>query len=271
MPGRAFLKMTGSGNDFVFFDARETPAPELGTTARIRAICARGTGVGADGIVFVESSPDPAVDAAIRYVNADGSPASLCGNATLCAVRLLSEGSAPRELSILTGTGLVTGRIRGGVPEIDLDPAGSVTPDLSMDVPLSRGERALGFALAGVPHLVVLVDDLAAVDVAGRGAALRRHPALGAAGANVSFVAPNGGGSWIIRTFERGVEGETLACGTGVVAAANIVSAWDQAGGRDALAFHTRSGSVLRVRLTADHASLSGEGRIVFRGVLEDG
>jgi diaminopimelate epimerase len=227
--------------------------------------------VGADGIVFVEPSSDPAADAAIRYVNADGSPASLCGNATLCAVRLLSEGAAPRGLSILTGAGLVTGRLRDGTPEIDLEPAGSVTPDLSMDVPLSRGERALGFALAGVPHLVILVDDVETVDVAGRGAALRRHPALGAAGANVNFVAPNGGGSWLIRTFERGVEGETLACGTGVVASANLVSAWDQDLAPGPLAFHTRSGSVLKVRLSSDEASLSGEGRIVFRGVLEDG
>jgi diaminopimelate epimerase len=275
MAGRAFVKMTGSGNDFVFFDTRREPAGTLATTGRIRAICARGTGVGADGVVFIGTAPDgSSADAELRYLNADGSVAGLCGNATLCAVRFLSEESGPRELSILTGAGIVRGRIRDGVPEIDLDPAGSVTADLSMDVPRTRGERALGFALVGNPHLVVLVDDVETVDVAGRGAALRHHPALGPAGANVNFVAP-GNGSWVIRTFERGVEGETLACGTGVVAAANLVRAWEAAGDPESVAFRTRSGSVLRVRLeggepsVAPRPSLSGEGRVVFRGVLE--
>lgn len=273
--GRPFVKMSGSGNDFVFFDTRREPPRDLDTPARIQAICARGTGVGADGVVFVEPTSDPAVDARIRYVNADGSPAGLCGNATLCAVRYLSEelGSA-RELSILTEVGVVTGRLRDGVPEIDLAPASSVTPDMTMDLALAPGERALGFALVGVPHLVVLVDDVETVDVAGRGAALRRHAALGRSGANVNFVARRNGG-WVMRTFERGVEGETLACGTGAVASANLVAAWNPGEADAAVALQTRSGSVLRVRLVggepglAPRPSLAGEGRIVFRGVLE--
>ena len=87
----------------------------------------------------------------------------------LCCRKAISSAS------IVTGAGVVAGRLREGVPEIDLDPVGSVTPDMTMDVPLARGERALGFGLAGVPHLVVLVDDVETVDVAGRGAALRRN------------------------------------------------------------------------------------------------
>lgn len=272
--GRPFVKMSGSGNDFVFFDTRREPVRDLDTPERIQAICARGTGVGADGVVFVEPASDPAVDARIRYLNANGSPASLCGNATLCAVRYLSEELGPaRELSILTEVGVVKGRLQGGIPEIDLAPAGSVTPDLTMDLPLASGERALGFALVGVPHVVVLVDNVETVDLAGRGAELRRHPALGRSGANVNFVAPSNGG-WVMRTFERGVEGETLACGTGAVASANLVAAWSPAEA-NAVALRTRSGSVLRVRLVrrepglAPRPSLSGEGRVVFRGVLE--
>jgi diaminopimelate epimerase len=276
--GRPFVKMSGSGNDFVFFDTRGQAAGDLDTPARIQAICARGTGVGADGIVFVEPLRDPSAHrsagARIRYVNADGSPAGLCGNATLCAVRYLSEElGADRELSIETEVGLVTGRLRDGVPEIDLAPAGSVTPDMTMDLALVPGERALGFALVGVPHLVVLVDDVETVDLAGRGAELRRHPALGRSGANVNFVARSNGG-WVMRTFERGVEGETLACGTGAVASANLVAAWNPAEGDAAVALQTRSGSVLRVRLVGGEAglaprpSLSGEGRIVFWGHL---
>jgi diaminopimelate epimerase len=278
MARRAFVKMSGSGNDFVFFDTRQESAGTLDTPDRIRAICARGTGVGADGIVFVESAPSPSVAARIRYVNADGSAAGLCANATLCTVRYLSEALGPGEMSILTGVGTVRGRIRGGVPEIDLDPAGSVTPDMTMDLPLAPGERALGFALVGVPHVVVRVDDVQTVDLARRGAELRRHPALGRSGANVNFVAPRDGG-WDIRTFERGVEGETLACGTGAVASANLVRAWNGGGAGEVghIALRTRSGSVLQVRLVggavgqAPHPSLSGEGRVVFRGELEPG
>ena len=277
MSGRSFVKMSGSGNDFVFFDVRREPAGELGTPDRIRAICARGTGVGADGAVFLEPPHDPSSDARIRYVNADGSPAGLCGNASLCSVRYLSEDlGGRRALAIETEAGLITGRLREGVPEIDLAPAGSVTPDMTMDLPLGPGERALGFALVGVPHVVVLVDDVETVDLPGRGAQLRRHPALGRSGANVNFVAPSNRG-WAMRTFERGVEGETLACGTGAVASANLVAAWHPTESTAAagIALTTRSGSVLRVRLVggepglAPNPSLSGEGRIVFRGVLE--
>jgi len=278
--GRPFVKMTGSGNDFVFLDARDG-GPVLLDVATIRAICARGTGVGADGIVVLERARSAAADAELRYVNADGSPASLCGNATLCAVRLLSGDRGAGavvgpEVSLVTGAGTVTGRVRQGIAEIDLEPAGSVTTDLSMDVPRMGSERALGFALAGVPHLVVLVDDVEAIDVAGRGAELRQHRALGRAGANVNFVAPVDGGGWAIRTYERGVEGETLACGTGVVASANLVRAWGADRGAGPVAFRTRSGSVLSVRLTggtattAPRPSLSGEGRIVYRGTFED-
>jgi diaminopimelate epimerase len=265
--GRMFVKMSGSGNDFVFFDSRWEPPGGLGAPERIRAICARGTGVGADGVVFVEAGDDVVADARIRYVNADGSVAGLCANATLCSVRFLSDELGQRELSIATGVGVVRGRLRDGIPEIDLDPAGSVTVDMSMDLPLARGERALGFALVGVPHVVVLVDDVQTVDVAARGAVLRRHPALGRAGANVNFVAPARGG-WDIRTYERGVEGETLACGTGAVASANLIRAWD-GGAVGQVALRTRSGSMLKVRLEERGPSLSGEGRVVFRGVLE--
>ena len=129
----------------------------------------------------------------------------------------------------------------------------------------------MGFALAGVPHLTILVDDLDRVDVVGRGRPLRHHPSL-TAGANVNFVAREGEG-WAIRTYERGVEGETLACGTGAVASAVLLRAWGEATGDVAL--RTRSDRVLTVRLARDGAgrwlpSLRGEGRIVFEGRLEE-
>lgn len=264
--GRPFVKMSGSGNDFVFFDARSEPAGSLAEADAIRSVCARGTGVGADGVVFLERSN--VADVRVRYFNADGSLASLCGNATLCAARLTAEGGevASEGFTIETDDGVLPARLVGGRPEITLRPIAELRADAGL--PLETGERRIGFAVAGVPHLVILCDDVDQVDVDRRGGPLRRHPSL-REGANVNFV---GGrrGSWRMRTFERGVEGETLACGTGAVATAALLAAWGEDGTEISLT--TRSGRILTVRQApgSDRArlSLAGEGRIVYRGEL---
>lgn len=269
--GRPFYKMSGSGNDFVFFDARSEPAGALTSTAEIQRICARGTGVGADGIVLLRRSAVATVG--IDYYNSDGSLASLCGNATLCGTRLaVLLGVAPTgdgELTIETGAGVLPARVRDGLPEIDLEPVTGVKG--RVDAPLGPGEQAIGFALVGVPHLVVLTDDIDAVDLPNRGPVLRHHRSL-TAGANVNWVSRRPDGSWAMRTFERGVEGETLACGTGAVAVAVLLSAWGRAGLETALV--TRSGRTLTVRLKsvagAWYPTLRGEGRLVFEGTLAD-
>ena len=274
---RQFYKMSGSGNDFVFVDARDGDAGDLATPERIREVCARGTGVGADGIVFVGPAPAGA-DIGIRYFNADGSLGELCGNATLCTVRLASllGLDAAAGLRIATDAGIMTARMASGLPEFDLGAVSRV----ETEAPIERaaGERRIGYAMAGVPHLVVLVDGVGDVDVAGRGRALRFHAAAGAAGANVNFVAPargNGAGAadWVMRTYERGVEGETLACGTGSVAASTLLRAWGLAA-ESPVRLWTRSGLPLDVTVTrsgeAWSAALRGEARLVFRGELID-
>ena len=185
---RQFYKMSGSGNDFVFVDARLGGPGDLATPDRIRAVCARGTGVGADGIVFINPAPAGA-DVGIRYFNADGSLGELCGNATLCMVRLAVELglNAGAGLRIATDAGIMTARVTAGLPEFDL---GAVTHvDTEPAVTRTPGERRIGYAIAGVPHFVVLVDTVDDVDVAGRGRALRSDAAAGDAGANVNFVA----------------------------------------------------------------------------------
>jgi diaminopimelate epimerase len=261
--------MSGSGNDFLFVDARDEPADGLDDPTRIQALCARGTGVGADGVVFLEPSRSGAFR--IRYLNADGSLAALCGNATLCSARLGVElGAASREsvFSIETDAGLLAARFVDGRPEIDLEPVEEVIPEDSR-VRLTSGERRAGFCLVGVPHVVIQVDDLDSVDVVGRGGPIRRDPSF-QHGANVNFVAPGTGGRWRMRTYERGVEAETLACGTGAVAAGIILTSWGSA--RNPVEVETRSGQTLRVGLNrrgnAWWPSLSGEARIVYRGVL---
>ena len=266
--GIPFWKMSGSGNDFVFFDARAGVPDGLRDAEAVQAICARATGIGADGIVFLERGSTGEEAFRITYLNADGSRASLCGNASLCSVRLAAELGAVGKAEFAFGTdaGVLGARLRGELPEIDLQPVTEVRPDAG--IPLEAGERRMGFALAGVPHLTVLVDDLERADVVGRGRPLRRHRSL-SHGANVNFVA-KGVDGWAIRTYERGVEGETLACGTGAVASAVLLTTWGEAAGEVAL--RTRSGRELRVRLRREGAvwrpSLSGEGRIVFSGSI---
>ena len=267
---RHFFKMSGSGNDFVVFAAEREPTGELKDAAAIRTLCARGTGVGADGVVFVEKAPKG--DVRMRYYNSDGSEAALCGNASLCSTRLAVElGFAQGGGFVLhTAAGALKARMRDGLPEVDLEPVTEVMPDAGHLGP-HKNESRLGYARVGVPHVVVEVDDIEAADVTGRGPVLRSHPAL-SDGANVNFVAKRRDGSFAYRTFERGVEAETLACGTGAVATAILLSIWGESAHETTL--WTRSGLPLIVTLTrrgpAWIPSLRGEGRIVFEGSLRD-
>jgi len=268
--GRSFYKMSGSGNDFVMVDARSDPPAELADPAVVQRICARGTGVGADGIVFLQ----PSLVAAVKlvYLNADGSRAEFCGNATLCTARLARElGIAPSGgFSIETDSGVVGARVDGSTPEIDLQPVVEVQPDRG-DLGLERGEARAGFAVVGVPHLVVRCADVSTVDVVGRGRPLRRHPAL-RAGANVNFVSREPGRAWRVRTYERGVEAETLACGSGAIATAILLTMWGEAS--EAVEIQTSSGKPLRVRPQPVESgwmpSLAGEGRVVYQGSLAE-
>ena len=263
--GRTFYKMSGSGNDFVVVDATREPATFLTEPATVQSICARATGIGADGLVLLETSHQ--AHYRMTYLNSDGSRADLCGNAALCSARLASElGFLPdREFRVETDAGMLSARLLADTPEIDLPPVSDVRDRLPFR--LERGERWIGFALAGVPHLVVRVDDVSTVDVVGRGRPLRNDISL-QIGANVNFVSSDGTGGWRIRTYERGVEGETLACGTGSVATAILLAQSGEANGGSALT--TRSGRVLRVRLSSVNGSwqpsLAGEARIVFQG-----
>jgi diaminopimelate epimerase len=272
--GRTFFKLSGSGNDFVFVDARREPPGRLEQSDVVGELCARGTGIGADGIVFFEPGANQSERFSIRYLNRDGSLAMLCGNASLCSVRLAVELGVVQpgeDFEFGTSAGLARGRLTTEGPEIDLQPV----RDLQSQLPfaLIPGERQIGFAMVGVPHVVILCDDVESVDVEGRGRPIRYDPAL-KAGANVNFVA-RAGDEWAVRTYERGVEAETLACGTGAVATAALLANWRQSTGNGAR-IRTRSGLPLRVRFReTSHGvstpSLAGEGRIVFRGELVEG
>lgn len=270
--GRTFYKMSGSGNDFVMVDARIDPPGRLAEAEVVQRICARGTGVGADGIVFL--APSSVATIQLIYLNADGSRAEFCGNATLCTTRLSVELGIgqPSGLTIETDSGIVAARIRDGRPEIDLQPVSGVRRDVAETIPMQRGEQRIGFVEVGVPHLVIECDDVSTVDVVGRGRPLRSHPTL-PKGANVNFVSrKSGSGAWRMRTYERGVEAETLACGSGSVASAIMLNEWGRQEG--AVELETSSGQVLIVRLERTGEgwlpSLNGEGRVVYQAQLAE-
>ena len=264
--GREFVKMSGSGNDFVMVDARRKAPGELANPTVIRRLCERATGIGADGIVFLE--PSAKADIKLTYLNSDGSLADLCGNATLCTTRLAVRlGAAkPEALTIETGAGIIRARIlESGRPEIDLEEVVEVKPEAS-GIPAVGSEQRIGFVRPGIPHLVIQVPDVGQVDVVGRGRPLRYHESL-RDGANVNFVAGSSD-DWVIRTYERGVEGETLACGTGAIGSAIMIATWT--GSNGPIRLKTKSGRTLQVRLertkTGWVPSLSGDAEIVFDG-----
>ncbi len=278
LEGLNFWKLTGSGNDFVFFDGRNGHDPELENPAIIDGLCDRRTGVGADGIVLFEAPENEKELYSIRYFNRDGTLAEFCGNAALCSVRLadiLGVISNPGEpFNFHSSSGMISGGIRSVGAASD-DPKVSmpqpVETKATCDIALAHGEQRIGFTRVGVPHLVVVASDLESVPIVPRGRELRMHPSL-RSGANVNFVQQLGPGRWAMRTYERGVEAETLACGSGAVAVAALLAEWTLEPSAHVVTILARGGRELAVSWTRAAAALqpwlSGEGRLVYSGML---
>ena len=270
-PRRKFWKMTGSGNDFVFFDvraemgARPTSEPDLESAEAIGAVCDRRRGIGADGVVFLENDAECAYG--IRYFNRDGSLAEFCGNASLCSVTLATElriVSAGESFMFRTSSGPIPGRSTGAGSEVGMPAVADASR--AFEAALEPGESRIGYARVGVPHLVVACGNVDDVNVPDRGRQLRHHPNL-PAGANVNFVSRRGA-VWTYRTYERGVEEETLACGSGSVATAAMLMEWT--GEPGPVRLQTRSGAPLTVSFEGGRPTLAGEGRLVCEGTLRD-
>lgn len=213
----AFTKMHGAGNDFVVIDHR-TPFLPVDVTDLFVRMCDRRRGVGADGVLLLESSSTH--DFAMRYHNSDGGRASFCGNGARCLARYaLSRGlGSGGRVRFMTDAGPKSAEPRpGGVIALHF---GLVPPGRTLALESSGRTFTGRHLVAGVPHLVLPVDQLGSIPFADWSPGLRAHPALGAEGANVDYVERCADGAVAMRTWERGVEGETLACGSGAIASA---------------------------------------------------
>jgi diaminopimelate epimerase len=263
----SFTKMNGAGNDFVMIDNRDQ-ALAL-DPPRVALLCDRHRGIGADGVLAVEPAQQGA-DFRMRYYNADGGEAEMCGNGARCFARFAQRlGWNNREMSFETLAGVIRASFPGDLVRITMSDPHSHRPPFDLET----NGRILNvhFLNTGVPHAVVFTDDIAAVDVARDGAALRYHPAFAPRGTNANFVQVLAPESIAIRTYERGVEAETLACGTGVCAAALLYSL--RAGSSSPVRVKVRGGDTLEVGFEASgsgfrNVALTGPADFVFDGTI---
>lgn len=221
MPTLHFQKMNGAGNDFVVLDNRDRSLALGGT--EIARLCDRHRGVGADGLLLVEP-PEGDTDFRMRYYNADGREAEMCGNGARCFARFVNKLSPVTDGKVRfeTPAGVISATLTGDQVSLGMSQPGPFAGGVELE---AAGHNLTVYSInTGVPHAVVLVDDLPGTDVRALGAALRHHPHFQPRGTNVNFVSQPGPQDLVIRTYERGVEDETLACGTGVVACALTIA-----------------------------------------------
>lgn len=273
-----FSKFSGSGNDFIIIDHRDRWCADPAELARLA--CRRGLSIGADGIILLEPAPEPARENAgppahfaMRIINADGSEADMCGNGARCVARYaFLEKIAPAEMLITTGAGPVAARV---FPDETVKISLSYPVHLALDqvVYLGRETLRVDCLNTGVPHAVIVVEDLEAVDVDGLGRTVRHHEQFKPAGTNVNFARRLTADTIAVRTYERGVEAETLACGTGSVASAIALAIRHEM--LPPVTVVTRGGErlVVHFQLTPQGVGdlfLQGSARLVYRGEAVD-
>ncbi len=213
-----FWKMHGAGNDFILVDDRPLKFPAA-DHRRISQICSRHDGVGAEGLILLQSSDDASF--AMRFFNPDGYEADMCGNGLRCAARLANDlGIAGGEMTVKTRAGILKASIMKNGVRVAMPLASGIRLNFQVQ---AAGQAVLcNYINTGVPHVVIATDDLEKVDLRQMGPLLRRHEEFAPQGANVDYMQVTGKHSLNVRTYERGVEAETPACGTGITACAIV-------------------------------------------------
>jgi diaminopimelate epimerase len=267
-----FTKMNGAGNDFIVIDNRKLDV-KLEKKA-ISFLCDRKRGVGADGVILLEASGQ--YDFHMLYYNSDGGEAEMCGNGARCialyanSLGLGKKSGSKRIVVFSTKSGSIEATVSGDRISVSMGKATALSLNISLR--LSRGEATAHFINTGVPHVVMRVEDAFALTdeyVLGQGSEIRKHEHFKPIGTNVDFVSLRSDGGVAIRTFERGVEEETLACGTGSIAAAVILAHLRMA--KSPVQVSTKGGDVLRVSFNiesfgASKVILDGPAAVNFTG-----
>ena len=264
-----FVKMSGTGNDFVLIDHRKSRIAREVMPEFARLVCRRRFSVGADGLIFIEDSDT--ADFKWLFFNGDGSEAEMCGNGARCAARFAyMQGIAPARMRFETLAGI----IEATVSDMDVSVLMTDPKEFQLEQKLEvQGEKLLVHTVdTGVPHAVLFVDDHETVDVCGLGSLIRHHSAFMPAGTNVNFVQQLEDNALKVRTYERGVENETMACGTGAAAAALVAAL--TGGAHSPVDIVTSGGDRLAILFDIDDANnitnvfLKGPAHVVYNGEL---
>jgi diaminopimelate epimerase len=263
-----FTKMNGAGNDFILFDNR-TGDIRL-DRSQIAQLCDRHRGIGADGILLLER-PTNRADFRMRYFNADGGEAEMCGNGARCFARFANKIAGQNaKISFETPAGVISAELKGDLVTLRMTEPTDLR--LNVDLPMADESKTVHFVNSGVPHVVIAVAKIDDANVRRDGAAIRHHKMFSPSGTNVNFIEKRGPNKIAIRTYERGVEDETLACGTGIVASALIFAATENAGGP--ITVLARGGDELQVGFEKVEGSfrnvtLTGPAEFVYEGTIE--
>ena len=263
-----FTKMNGAGNDFILFDNRSGDI-DLDRN-QIARLCDRHLGIGADGILLL-LNPTNHADFRMRYFNADGGEAEMCGNGARCFARFANKvGEQKGKISFETPAGVISSELKGDLVTLRMTEPTDLR--LKIDLPVASENKTVHFINSGVPHVVIPVPKIDEADVRREGAAIRYHKMFSPNGTNVNFIEKRGPNKIAIRTYERGVEDETLACGTGIVASALIFAASEKSS--SPITVLARGGDELEVGFEKveggfRNVTLTGPAEFVFEGTIE--
>jgi len=264
-----FAKMSGTGNDFIVIDHRRPLVPRDAMADFVSKVCRRMFSVGADGVIFIETSEK--ADFSWRFYNADGSVAEMCGNGARCAARFaFAKGIAEKKMSFETLAGIIEAEVLDD-DEVSLLMTAPMDFRTGLEVDLDGSSHAVSFMNSGVPHAVLFMDDGAEIPVKKWGREIRFHELFQPAGTNVNFVQILDTGIRV-RTYERGVEDETMACGTGAVAGAIFAAGNGKT--KSPVTVTTSGGEKLTIVFdlkedgTAENVYLQGPAGIIYIGQL---
>ena len=264
-----FTKMHGAGNDFVMIENLDG-AIEL-SSEQVARLCDRRFGIGADGLILLNPPAAEGIDATMIYYNADGGRVDMCGNGARCftSFAILNGVGDGSQVNFTTDAGPMQAVAEDGQYTIRMTPVHSI--ELDQTLTTAHGSYDFAFMNTGVEHVVVFNEDVESVDIVPEGSAIRYHDRF-PAGTNANFAQIGDDGVIVVRTYERGVENETLACGTGVVAVAITANLTKDL--PTPISLRVRGGDTLKVDFNRDgnaicDITLTGPAKVVFTGKVE--